>query len=155
MSVQSEASEGLAERDSMAGVQPCNFPAGLQNRDYGDLEQKGAKGAEGGGRGKRNVAVGLAYCAGGLTIGIMTSITIKLPEALKKKLETRARLSGKSSSALVRESLEKSLVVPRNMQGKKPSLYDRLEDLVGKGDSGITDLATNPKHMEGFGEWRR
>jgi hypothetical protein len=25
---------------------------------------------------------------------------------------------------------------------------------VGKYDSGIPDLASNPKHLEGFGEWR-
>jgi len=84
----------------------------------------------------------------------MTSITIKLPEELKEKLEAQARVRGKSCSALVRDSLEKELVVSKKMRGKKPSLLDRLHDLAGKGDSGIADLATNPKYMEGFGQWR-
>jgi predicted transcriptional regulator len=80
----------------------------------------------------------------------MTSITIKLPEELKEKLETQARLRGKSCSAVVRDSLEKDLSV-----SKKQSILDKLHDLAGKGDSGISDLATNPKHMKDFGQWRK
>lgn len=39
--------------------------------------------------------------------------------------------------------------------GKKtPSLHDRMKDLCGIVDSGIPDLATNKKHMEGFGRWK-
>ena len=83
----------------------------------------------------------------------MTSITIKLPEELKRKLESRARLNGKSCSALVRESLEKDLSATKERRGKKPSLLDRIRDIAGKGDSGIPDLATNPKYMEGYGKW--
>jgi len=86
-------------------------------------------------------------------MGNMTSITIKLPEELKEKLETQARMRGKSCSALVRDSLEKDLVISKKMRGKKPSLLDRLQDLAGKGDSGIADLATNPKHLKDFGQW--
>jgi hypothetical protein len=37
---------------------------------------------------------------------------------------------------------------------KKPSLHDRMKDGCGIVDSGVPDLATNPKHMEGFGKWR-
>ena len=37
---------------------------------------------------------------------------------------------------------------------KTPSLHDRMKDLCGIVDSGIPDLATNKKHMEGFGRWR-
>jgi len=39
----------------------------------------------------------------------------------------------------------------KERQRKKPSLLDRFGDLVGKGDSGVPDLGTNPKYMEGFG----
>lgn len=38
---------------------------------------------------------------------------------------------------------------------KKPSLHDLMKDGCGIVDSGIPDLATNKKHMEGFGRWRR
>ena len=38
---------------------------------------------------------------------------------------------------------------------KKPSLHDRMKDGCGIVNSGIPDLATNKKHMEGFGRWRK
>jgi len=82
----------------------------------------------------------------------MTTLTIKLPEDLKLRLEAEARLRGKSVSALARESLAKSL---KKTGPKKPSLYERTKDLCGSISSGVPDLATNPKYMEGFGEWRR
>jgi len=84
----------------------------------------------------------------------MTSITIKLPEAMKQRLEAEARMRGKSCSALVRDSLEKDLAGSNGTNGKSPSVLDMLRDLVDKGDSGIPDLATNPKYMKGYGEWR-
>jgi hypothetical protein len=31
------------------------------------------------------------------------------------------------------------------------SLYEQSADLCGKGKSGLRDLASNPKHLEGFG----
>jgi len=80
---------------------------------------------------------------------VMTSITIKMPEELKERLEDQARLRGKSCSAVVRDSLEKELAASR-----KPSLLDRIQDLIPKRGSGIPDLATNPKYMKGYGEWR-
>lgn len=38
---------------------------------------------------------------------------------------------------------------------KKPSLHDRMKDFCGIVDSGVPDLATNKKHMESFGRWRK
>lgn len=81
----------------------------------------------------------------------MTTLTIKLPEELKARLEAEARLSGKSVSAVVRDSLERRLRAKRHAG---TSLYERTKDLYGIGESGIPDLATNPKYMEGFGAWR-
>lgn len=37
---------------------------------------------------------------------------------------------------------------------KKLSLHERMKDLCGIVDSGVTDLATNKKYMEGFGKWK-
>jgi hypothetical protein len=42
----------------------------------------------------------------------------------------------------------------KKRRGKKPSALEKLSNLVGKGDSGIPDLATNRKYMEGIGQWR-
>ena len=82
----------------------------------------------------------------------MTSLTIKLPEELKERIEEQARLRGQSCSAVVRDSVEKDLA-PSNKQ----SIYDRMRDLIDKAGpgSGVPDLATNPKYMEGYGEWRK
>ena len=37
----------------------------------------------------------------------------------------------------------------------KPSLHERMKDFCGIVNSGIPDLATNKKHMEGFGRSRK
>ncbi len=86
-------------------------------------------------------------------MSVMTTLTIKLPEELKARLKAEARLTGKSVSAVVRRELQRGFS-PRRKGTKKPSLLDVAGDLAGRGDSGITDLATNPKYMKGFGEWR-
>lgn len=42
----------------------------------------------------------------------------------------------------------------RRKRASKPSLHDLMKDGCGIVDSGFSDLATNPKHMEGFGRCR-
>ena len=78
----------------------------------------------------------------------MTSLTIKLPEKLKQRLEREAELSGRSVSALIRDAMTERL---RATEGET-SLYDRTRDLCGAGASGSPDLATNPDQLDGFGE---
>jgi len=80
----------------------------------------------------------------------VTSLTIKLPQDTKARLKAQARLRGKSVSALVRDCLKQSNILtgPHDMER---SLYERAKDLCGAGDSGVTDLSTNPKYMKGFG----
>lgn len=80
----------------------------------------------------------------------MKTITCKLRDELAVRLEKRARRLGVSKSELVRESIEREL--GRNgVVEDEPSMYDLVKDDLGCVDSGVTDLATNPKHMEGFG----
>jgi len=78
----------------------------------------------------------------------MVTLTIKLPEALKTRLEREAQQSGRSISAIIRELVNKKL--PSAPAGS--SLFDRTSDLCGRGASGRHDLATNPAHFTGFGE---
>jgi hypothetical protein len=78
----------------------------------------------------------------------VTTLTIKLPSDMKARLETEAKQSGKSVSALIRESISERL---KGAEGKT-SLFERTQDLCGAGASGASDLATNPDRMEGFGE---
>ena len=78
----------------------------------------------------------------------MTSLTIKIPPELKNRLEAEAQLLGKSYSAVVRDSLATSLT--RKKRGKL-SLYERTKHLCGIGASGVSDLATNSKHLKNYG----
>ncbi|MCX6971360.1 MAG: hypothetical protein NTV93_14570 [Verrucomicrobia bacterium] len=65
-------------------------------------------------------------------------MSVKIPADLKLRVEAVAKFSGKSMSAIVRESLSRTVRKGRNA---KTSLYDRTKDLCGAGSSGITDLA--------------
>ena len=79
----------------------------------------------------------------------MTTISLKIPEELVSKIDAMARSKRTSRSALLREALEEKL---KTMTRKKTlSLYEQSTDLCGKGKSGLRDLASNPKHLEGFG----
>ncbi len=80
----------------------------------------------------------------------MKTMTVKLPDELAVRLEKRAKRLGVSKSALLRESLERDLGRDAVVE-EEPSAYDLMKDGCGCVDSGVTDLATNPKHMEGFG----
>jgi hypothetical protein len=104
MSIQSEASEGLEEREGIAGRgHTMQFPGRIAKAGF----------------------LGRAAEKAEWRDGLALRLRVLTFESMKKK------------------------------RRKRPSLFDRLKDLVGKGDSGITDLATNPKHMEGFGKHRR
>jgi len=82
----------------------------------------------------------------------VTTLTIKIPDDLKMNVETVARFSGKSVSAIVRESLLRTV---RKSSSRRSSLYERTKDLCGAGSSGIDNLATNPAHMKGLGSWQK
>jgi Arc/MetJ-type ribon-helix-helix transcriptional regulator len=74
----------------------------------------------------------------------MRTVSFKLPEALDDALSELARSRGASRSAVVREALEALA------KGKRRSVTSLAGDLVGSVD-GPTDLATNRKHMSGYG----
>lgn len=79
----------------------------------------------------------------------MTTISLKVPDELVSRMDAVARARQTSRSALLREALEEKLKVAAR---KAPlSLYERSADLCGMGGSGLGDLASNPKHMDGFG----
>jgi Arc/MetJ-type ribon-helix-helix transcriptional regulator len=75
----------------------------------------------------------------------MRTVSFKLPEYLDDALNELARSRGSSRSALVREALE-SLA-----KGKRRSVTSLAGNLVGSVE-GPTDLATNRKHMTGYGK---
>lgn len=79
----------------------------------------------------------------------MKAITVKLPAALKVRLEAEAARRGISVGAVVREAAE-TYVVSSPVR-KKPSLYELSKDLCGSLKDGPGDLSTNPKYLEDLG----
>lgn len=75
----------------------------------------------------------------------MRTVSFKLPEDLDDALNDLARTRRSSRSALVREALE-SLA-----KGKRRSVTALAGTLVGSVE-GPSDLATNRKHMSGYGK---
>jgi hypothetical protein len=86
----------------------------------------------------------------------MKTISLKLPQHLHARLERAARSRQVSKSMLVREALAVFLDAKnQRRQNKKVSCHDLAGDLAGCLDGGPEDLATNPKYLEGFGQWAR
>lgn len=79
----------------------------------------------------------------------MITISLKISDELVSRMDAVARARRTSRSALLREALEECLRAAA--KETPPSLYERSADLCGKGRSGLGDLASNPKHLEGFG----
>ncbi|MEX2580844.1 MAG: CopG family transcriptional regulator [Verrucomicrobiales bacterium] len=80
----------------------------------------------------------------------MKTMTLKLSDEVAARLEKRAKRLGVSKSAIVRESIERELREQTAVE-EEPTAYDLMKDGCGCVDSGVADLATNPKHLEGFG----
>ena len=81
----------------------------------------------------------------------MNVMTIKLPPLLDEAVQAAAQKQRIAKSELVRRAL---IVYLRDVPEGRPfvSAYDLAPDLAGCLDGGPGDLATNPVHMEGFGE---
>ncbi len=82
--------------------------------------------------------------------------SLKLPKTLDAKLTRYAAAKGASASAVVREALAEYLAKPESGHDQpRPSTIGHLAaDLAGSVD-GPADLATNAKHLAGFGRSRR
>lgn len=78
----------------------------------------------------------------------MFTLTVKLPEALAAKLEALVKKRGQKRSEVVREAIARAV---DEQSGGEPSLYDLVKDLKGAAGKGPKDLASNPKHMRGYG----
>lgn len=82
------------------------------------------------------------------TVGLMTTISIKLPEALAQRLEAAARQRQRPKSGLVRDFIERGLL---EKPCGSPSFHDLAQTYCGSGRSGLRDLATNPAHLQDYG----
>ncbi|WP_156373074.1 CopG family transcriptional regulator [Pseudorhodoferax sp. Leaf267] len=81
----------------------------------------------------------------------MNTLTIKISPVLEQQLLEAADRAHLSKSELVRRAL--AAYVARPADGTEPfvSALDRAGDLVGCFEGGPADLASNPRHLDGFG----
>lgn len=77
----------------------------------------------------------------------MQTLTVKVPDNLAKEIAREAKKRRISKSEVVRERLTAK-------DDPKVSLWDRMKHLVITDDNLPRDLATNKKHMEGYGSYR-
>ena len=92
--------------------------------------------------------------------GVMTTISLKLPEDLLARLEKVSRARRTTKSSVVRECLEQQLpdqTPPLDLPELPPgeSFYDKALPVLKKAwarrGRRRRDLATNPKYMDDFG----
>jgi len=76
--------------------------------------------------------------------------TIEVSDELYRRAKAEAALRGRKLKDLVAEGLRLVLETPRETQGRQ-SLSALMKRARGTVDSGVSDLATNPKHLAGFG----
>lgn len=79
--------------------------------------------------------------------------TVELPDELARQVKAEAALRGRKLKDLVEEGLRLVLETPGKSRGNlpRPTLDDLMAQARGVVDSGVPDLATNPKHLKGFG----
>jgi hypothetical protein len=79
----------------------------------------------------------------------MTTISLKVPDALDSRLAEEARRRRTSKSAVVRECVEKMLLSPS--KDTVASCPDLAGDLAGC-LKGPRDITTNPRYLDDFGQ---
>ena len=80
----------------------------------------------------------------------------ELLDELGKRRFANILVEGMLRGTVVSPDLEKALPAsPPESPAGGPSAYDLMKEGFGCVRSGVPDLATNPKHMEGFGECRK
>ena len=78
-------------------------------------------------------------------------VTIEIPDDLYRKVKARSALEGRSVRAAAVELFQRWLKERPGKEKAFVSAYDMMKGAIGSLDSGVTDLATNPKHLKGLG----
>jgi hypothetical protein len=76
--------------------------------------------------------------------------TIEVSDALYRRAKSEAALRGRKVKDLVEEGLRLVLETPRRSR-RRHSLAGLMKGARGTVDSGVADLASNPKHLKDFG----
>ena len=79
--------------------------------------------------------------------------TVDIPTDLYRQAKIKAATDGRKVKDLVAEGLALILggVRPAHRAAPPASAFDAMRDACGCAASGVSDLATNPKHMGSFG----
>jgi hypothetical protein len=80
----------------------------------------------------------------------MMKTTVGVPDALYRQAKAETALRGRKLKDLIEEGLRLVLEAPRKTP-RHPSLAGLMKRARGMIDSGMRDLASNPKHLVGFG----
>lgn len=84
--------------------------------------------------------------------------TLEIPDELFRKAKAMAVLEGVKLKDFVAEGLQMRVEMKGQAaratkpRAARPTLHDRFRKYCGVVKSGVGDLSSNPKHMEGFGE---
>ena len=76
----------------------------------------------------------------------LKTLSIKVPAAVSARVVRLARSRGATVSAVVRDAIE------QYAPADKPSFAEAAKAWIGSLDGGPGDLATNPRHLKGFGK---
>ena len=79
----------------------------------------------------------------------MNTLTLKIPDVIKEKLQTYSKQRGLSKSEIVRDALDDYF--GRDELGKQGTFYDLAKDLCGSVE-GASDLSTNKEYLSGYGQ---
>ncbi|MEI7899778.1 MAG: CopG family transcriptional regulator [bacterium] len=80
----------------------------------------------------------------------MTTVTLKMPHVLARRLGDAAEKRQTSRSALIRTAVLKYIEEDRPASAK-PSAYDLVREFSGTVE-GPRDLSAHPRHMQGYGK---
>ena len=88
----------------------------------------------------------IAFAGGCARFHCMTTLVCSIPEKLDARLDKLARQAKVPKGKFVRKALEQAVRQPR----ASGAAFDLVRNLCGS-LSGPSDLATNPKYLEGLG----
>lgn len=83
----------------------------------------------------------------------MNSTSIELPPGLSRRIRSAAKRRKMTPELFVVATLEAEL--SSQPPSRKPSLFDQASDLCGSVTGGPPDLARSPRHLKGYGTWKR
>ena len=79
----------------------------------------------------------------------MNTLTLKVPEGIKEKLDTYSKKKGVSRSEIVRNALLDYF--DKDELGREGSFFDLAKDLAGSIND-KHDLSSNKKYLSGYGK---